>query len=479
MRANPSPRRRARHGWAGSGNSTSRRLDPSQGRIPAYIAIRAPRIPSTPAMILGPVSASDCLVFCILLAPQLIWHVGLVRTTCVVLKALPFLLLQLPLDLVRHRLWLPASSTLAFARESSTFEYVVSRCVRYSFKHIPPEVARVFFFKMICLPYLRWRMLRHGLVECPVHWYEHVHREGDTAVEGLWVRHDPNRSPDLVIYYIHGGGFSMGSSYFYLEFLMAWVHLLLDAGFENPAVFAPNYTLVPEAGYPTQLFDVVCGYDHVLQVAGDASRVCVAGDSAGSTLALGLLLKIGAQAQESCGLGIRMDASPVRPVPLMAALISPWVKLKSDAHYPSEMDYLDPQTLWKYAHAYAGESMLNQYPASPGSCTDDKLWKAAAPQCGYIVVFGEVEVFAPDIESFISCQARNGVDVKTLRFDGGIHAWPVASLFISRTVDRRLQGLRYLAGQISRLAKSDAAVVSGAAKEALRLDQVDRHALAE
>ncbi|KAF4591626.1 neutral cholesterol ester hydrolase 1 [Ophiocordyceps camponoti-floridani] len=331
-------------------------------------------------MILGPISLFDCLVFCLLLAPQLIWHVGLVRTSGVVLRALPFLLLQLPVDLFRHWLWLPASRVPAFAREASPFEYLVTRCVRYAFKYIPPDVANTFFSKSVSLPFLRWRMLRHGIVKFPVHWHEY---EDGATVRGLWIRHDPSRSPDMVIYYLHGGGFSMGSSHFYLEFLLTWAHLLVEAGFKNPAIFALDYTLVPKAVYPTQLSEVTRSYDQVLQVAGDASRVCVAGDSAGGALILGLLQEIGAQAQEPGGLGIRVNASSVKAVPRIAALISPWLKLQSDTFPVSAMDYLDQETLWEYGFAYAGEAMVNRHPASPGSCTDDELWKAAAPQRGH------------------------------------------------------------------------------------------------
>lgn len=41
-------------------------------------------------MILGPVSYLDCIIFCIFLAPQLIWNVGLFPTIKCVLEALPF-----------------------------------------------------------------------------------------------------------------------------------------------------------------------------------------------------------------------------------------------------------------------------------------------------------------------------------------------------------------------------------------------------
>lgn len=42
-------------------------------------------------MILGAVSLIDCLVFVSFLAPQLLYHVGLIRSAFVAIKALPYL----------------------------------------------------------------------------------------------------------------------------------------------------------------------------------------------------------------------------------------------------------------------------------------------------------------------------------------------------------------------------------------------------
>ncbi|EQK99079.1 esterase [Ophiocordyceps sinensis CO18] len=278
----------------------------------------------------------------------------------------------------------------------------------------------------------------------------------------------------------------MGSCYFYLEFLLAWHSLLIDIGFANPAVFALDYTLVPDASYPTQMLETLQGYRHVLEVAGDASRVCVAGDSAGGTLILSLLLQLGSEARnlqqnrvsKDLQRGLSGPSSLALRVPRMAALISPWVKLKSNLHYPSMVDYLNRQTLWKYAHEYAGTAMLNRQPASPGSCVDEKLWGAASPERGYMVVFSEQEVFAPDIADFVNRRVRNGIETRALRFDGGLHAWPVASLFLSSMANRRLQGLRWLVGQISELSDTKLAGREGGSAESLRLDQVDSHGLA-
>ncbi|KJZ77039.1 hypothetical protein HIM_03360 [Hirsutella minnesotensis 3608] len=397
-------------------------------------------------MILGPVSLVDCLVFCAFLAPQLVWRVGLFQTLLVALKILPFLVFHLPYQLLRDRVQWRASAQLS-PWESTVFEDLVVRCVRHAFRVIPSHVTRVFFSKEVTLPFLRWRMLRHGYMESPVYWKEHASQEGDTPTKGLWIKHKPDQPPDFVLYYIHGGGFALGSCYFYLEFLLSWHHLLVEAGYRNPAVFALNYTLVPEACYPTQMLEALQGYKHVLEVAGSPSRVCVAGDSAGGTLVLSLLLRLGTEALahgketldstiQANGVPRICDLSPLDlPLPQMAALISPWVRLKSNLHYPSTVDYLNRQTLWKYAQEYAGATMLNQYLASPGSCIDEERWRASSPRRGYVVAFGEQEVFAPDISDFINRRVRNSIEMKALRFDGGVHAWPVASLFLSSATE--------------------------------------------
>jgi hypothetical protein len=58
-------------------------------------------------------------------------------------------------------------------RRASLFEDVVVRCIRYAFANIPPGIGRVFFAKEVALPFLWFRLLRHGYLGSPIHWREH------------------------------------------------------------------------------------------------------------------------------------------------------------------------------------------------------------------------------------------------------------------------------------------------------------------
>lgn len=276
-------------------------------------------------------------------------------------------------------------------------------------------------------------MLRHGYIHSPIPWKDV--NLGKTR--GTYIAYDMEAKPDLLIYYCHGGGFSMGSAYFYLEFLLAWISLLKKSGYRNPAIFALEYTLVPDAAYPTQLEETVAGYDYSCSLVEDNTRICVGGDSAGATLILSLLL---------------YNAQPVdyqKRKPAFATLISPWTTLFSSQNHNTPSDYLNAQSLHLYGSQYAGSTKnLNDPLVSPGVCKDRGWWAKASPSAGFGVAFGSEEVLGPELRDLIVILRQSGCGVSVREEPGSIHAWPVVTMFLSDTQAERQKGLKDLTKMI-------------------------------
>ncbi|KAF2001578.1 alpha/beta-hydrolase [Amniculicola lignicola CBS 123094] len=380
-------------------------------------------------MILGQISYLDCVVFLAFLAPQLLLQIGLLRTLSWLVPALPSLVFQvlvIPYQFVRERYLTPHEHQSPFVQRATVFQDIVVRFVRFAFAFMPPWLGRVFFSKPVALPFLRFRMLRHGLVTSPLRWTE-IKRPG---LHGVLIMHDQQEQPDIIVYYCHGGGFSMGSSYFYMEFLLAWVSMLKDAGYRNPALFALEYTLVPDAIYPTQLQQTLAGYEYVLSIAQNSTRICVGGDSAGATLILSFLLYI-------------TDHPELRhQKPGLAVMISPWVTIVSRNNRNTASDYLNDGSLELYGRQYIGPKVPADDPlVSPGNCKDMKKWLDASPDKGWLFLFGSDEVLGPETRNLIALLKRTSVTVEYYEEKGGIHAWPVASLYLGETREERLRGL--------------------------------------
>ena len=259
------------------------------------------------------------------------------------------------------------------------------------------------------------------------------------------------QKPDIALYYCHGsvifiefrialsliiiypgGGFCMGSVYFYLEFLMAWLSLLKDYGFQNPAVFALEYTLAPDAVYPSQVLETLAGYRYLVSEVGDPDKICVAGDSAGATLILSMLLYISSQKSKDIGL------------PGCSILISPWITLVSDKKSRSNSDYLDKDVLHKYAHLYVGEADPNKPLQSPGNCTDTVTWSKSRPLNGWLIVYGSEEVLKPEIEDFTEMLQEAGIGIEREELLGFVHAWPIVVFYLGSQEQQQTAPLRNL-----------------------------------
>lgn len=108
---------------------------------------------------------------------------------------------------------------------------------------------------------------------------------GETRLEvpALWCC--PRDSAEHAsILYLHGGGYLFGSPRSYRAFAS---HLAKRAVMP---VLLPDYRLAPENPFPAAVDDALASYRWLLrQHDGDASRIVVAGDSAGGGLSLSLM----------------------------------------------------------------------------------------------------------------------------------------------------------------------------------------------
>ncbi|KAL2008424.1 hypothetical protein VTN00DRAFT_6618 [Thermoascus crustaceus] len=377
-------------------------------------------------MLLSCISYLDCFMFLVLLAPQLILQAGPFTTLYHGVRSLPFLVLELPIQIVRRRYLTPQARKAPYYRHATLFQEVVVRCVKYAFAAIPPRVGRVFFAREVTLPFLRYRMMRHGYLQPPF-FYKEIACAG---MKGVWIAWDELQKPDIVIYYSHGGGFSMGSAYFYLEFLMTWLTVLRRAGYRNPAIFALEYTLVPDQVFPTQIQQALEGYDFVLSMVDDSSRICLSGDSAGATIMLSLLLEYGRSGDWG------------RKRPGLAALFSPWTTIVSPGNRNTESDYLNAESLHRYAKEYVGRAVsFNDPIASPGLCQDAAWWRRASPSQGFVCLYGSEEVFGPEIRRWSQTVCKAGCACEVEEEADAIHAWPIVAVFVCDTAAERLKGL--------------------------------------
>lgn len=225
----------------------------------------------------------------------------------------------------------------------------------------------------------------------------------------------------------------MGSCYFYMEFLLAWVTLLKQAGYKNPALFALEYTLVPDAVYPTQLRQTFAGYEYALSIMEDPARICVGGDSAGATLMLSLMLYLGDHPKHQ------------RYPPGMGVMISPWCVIQSEKNRNTASDYLDSNSLHRYGGQYVGTKVSVDDPmVSPGMCKDTERWAMASPSKGWLFLFGSEEVLGPGARELVAVLKKAEIKVDVKEEQGSIHAWPVVTLYLGETRKERLKGLRHI-----------------------------------
>jgi acetyl esterase/lipase len=216
------------------------------------------------------------------------------------------------------------------------------------------------------------------------------------GVPAIRIQH-ASGSGRLAVLYLHGGGYVIGSAR--AEAVIA-AHLARASG---ATVYTLDYRLAPEDPFPAALEDTRAAYAWLLGRGADPARVALAGDSAGSGLALAEAIR----AREAG-----------EPLPGALALISPWLDLTLSGESMRSNARSEP-TLTRGWLAECARLYLDGTP--PDDPRASPLFADLSGLPPTLVQAAGDDVLLSDAESIAERLTAAGVDVQLARFDGLWH----------------------------------------------------------
>lgn len=253
----------------------------------------------------------------------------------------------------------------------------------------------------------RWLMEKTVLILGPP---EQVAEAGDLAVPGpdgdIRVRlYKPQAEGPLpVVVYFHGGGWVTGSLNTHDNFCRALANAY------GGAVLSVGYRLAPEHKYPAAAEDAYAATKWAAQQAEEfglnASRIAVAGDSAGGNLAAAVAL----MARDRGG-------------PPLACQVLIYPAVDTDFERPSYRDNAEGYMLtadgMKYFwEQYLPDGLQTQDPFAAPMRADDLSGLPPA-----IVVTAHYDVLRDEGDAYAARLEQTGVPTTHLRYDGMIHGF--------------------------------------------------------
>lgn len=219
------------------------------------------------------------------------------------------------------------------------------------------------------------------------------------GVEGEWI--SPADAPlDKAILYFHGGGFRIGSVASHRDLI---AQIAVASGCR---VLAINYRLAPEHRFPAALDDALAAYGWMLGQGLTPGNVAFAGDSAGGNLVLAAMLAL-----RERGL----------PLPIAAALMSPWTDLAATGTSYVTRAEVDPIHQRPMILALAKNYLGGQ--GDPCDPLVSPLYADLAGLPPLLIQVGDRETVLDDSVMFADLARAAGVDVHLEVWDGMIHVF--------------------------------------------------------
>ncbi|KAJ7270731.1 Alpha/Beta hydrolase protein [Mycena haematopus] len=230
----------------------------------------------------------------------------------------------------------------------------------------------------------------------------------------LWI--GPKRLENVVLF-LHGGGFLLPCSEFAMAF---WRYVQLELEKQNIQVgFALlNYSLAPQASFPTPLKQAGLALDFLMAAGVKPQNLQLAGDSAGGNLTLQVLSQM---------LHPREGVPEIRlPGPLRGAyLISPWTNLSADSKSHTEnegRDFLGHAAIKDWgAQILAGFPETDRPFAEAVRAPEDWFKGADAVVDRVLVTAGGAELLRDDIVTFAEAFKKHHAKVELVVQKDGLH----------------------------------------------------------
>lgn len=263
---------------------------------------------------------------------------------------------------------------------------------------------------------IRYKDLNRHIFQC-------IQREN---FSGYWICRGLSPEPinpvdaDILLLYVHGGGYVIGHPAENAPELLFMAELLAEKGLET-AIFSLNYSLMPNGYFPTQINQLFAAYEWIVHTTGvDPSKILIMGESAGAHLVLSFLTFLS-----------EMNESASLPKPGSAYLLSPWANLRSD--HPETLalhweDRLFKQSLDVSAKDFLRNATSDQLDLYENFATDNDSskrhpWDEILPNITRVSAGSDELVFLYDIRDFVRNAQKDGAEVSITIKDGVDHAW--------------------------------------------------------
>jgi acetyl esterase/lipase len=218
------------------------------------------------------------------------------------------------------------------------------------------------------------------------------------GVPAEWIT-TPEAADERVIYYLHGGGYTLGSINTHREMISRISRAA------RARALAIDYRLAPENPFPAAVEDCTAAYRWLLSTGVDPARLVIVGDSAGGGLTVATLVAL-------------RDAG--EPLPAAAVCLSPWVDLELLGESMTTKAEVDPtvprQAGLEWAKAYLGGAHPRTPLASP-------LYADLTGLPPLLIQVGTAETLLDDATRLAERAKSAGVDVTLEVWDDMIHVW--------------------------------------------------------